>query len=306
MNWKFTHIHHAFRRQAGISLNEYAVLDLIYKSHTFPKTKTIDGWATCSYSDIGDFLGLSKGAIHKIIERMEGIGLVEINPAHPSQKRTTAMWFENAYLDDEKETEKFADLVKVQKVNATPKVQKVNGKSSKSELFRSKSERHINKRKKPLSKGIINNTPDGVFFDSEIESSVDKVLERLNELSGRKLPVNGVRGESNRSKARALFKKNYTEAEILEVIQLKCFEWCNNPNMFQYLHPTTLFRPSNFKTYLDLLNDLKSNPEKANLFKKKINGLNNRNSGPTAKDILPDETVRIVMENLHREGFFNQ
>lgn len=144
-----------------------------------------------------------------------------------------------------------------------------------------------------------NNTPDGVFFDNEIESSVDKVLERLNELSGRKLPINGERGESNRSKARALFKKNYTEAEILEVIQLKCFEWCNNPNMFQYLHPTTLFRPSNFKTYLDLLNDLKSNPEKANLFKKKING------SKGAITIISEQTKRDAFQELIDEGYFD-
>lgn len=147
-----------------------------------------------------------------------------------------------------------------------------------------------------------NNTPNLRVFESEITS----ILEKLNDLSGRQLPTTGQRSESNRGKVRSLLKKNYTVAEISDVIQLKCYEWGNNPEMFQYLHPTTLFRPSNFQKYLDCLNDLKSNPQKASQFKKKINELNNRNSGPSAKDIISDETIAAVIQDLHNEGFYDQ
>jgi len=148
MNWKYTNIHHAFRRKAGISLNEYAVLDIIYQSQSHPSSRTDDGWSTVSYGEVSDFLELSKGAIHKIVERSCTAGLMEVDPDNPARKRTTAIWYENAYLDEENEIEEGAKVVKlerekavVQKVNGVPSVQKVNDIVQKVNGKRSKSER---------------------------------------------------------------------------------------------------------------------------------------------------------------------
>lgn len=164
-NWKYTNIHHAFRRQAGISLNEYAVLDLIYQQQTHPESRTADGWAEISYKDLSDFLGLSKGAIFKIVERCVLVGLMEVNAANAAQKRTLPAWYGNAYISNDEEVnadqaheikECFTLIKGVQKVNGALTVQKVNDTVQKVNDSRSKSERHTKeekniKRKKNLS-----------------------------------------------------------------------------------------------------------------------------------------------------------
>jgi hypothetical protein len=147
MNWTYTNVRHQFRREAGISLNEYCVLDLIYKTHTSPE-HTIDGWANVSYEKMGDFLGLSKGAVHGIIVR------IEVNPSNPKMKRTTRAWYSNAYSDDEtnaktagERVQKIREQLIVQKMN----VQKMNENRSENERIRSENERNtkvLNKRKK--------------------------------------------------------------------------------------------------------------------------------------------------------------
>jgi uncharacterized phage protein (TIGR02220 family) len=114
--------------------------------------------------------------------------------------------------------------------------------------------------------------------DIKTDTDVTEILEFLNAYSGRKLPVTGDRATASRQKVKNLYKRKYKQSEIKEVIQCKCFEWKHDPNMVQYLHPTTLFLPSNFQKYLDLVNDLKSNPEKAKLFKNKVNKVKNGNN----------------------------
>lgn len=116
-----------------------------------------------------------------------------------------------------------------------------------------------------------------IILSIETESTITSLLNYLNHLSGRKIVVEGERAENSRKMVRKLLSKKYTEQEIKEVIQCKCFEWGRNPKMFDYLHPSTLFS-GNFQKYLDLVNDLKSNPEKAELFKRKINGESKSNN----------------------------
>lgn len=158
MNWTFTNVRHQFRREAEISLNEYCIMDLVYQSHTNP-AHSVDGWAEVSYGKMGDFLGLSKGAVHGIIVRMEEIGMIEVNPANPKQKKTTEAWYKNAYLEDEtsakmagERVQKIREQLNVQKMN----VQKMNENRSENERIRSENERNtkvLNTRTKSKSKG---------------------------------------------------------------------------------------------------------------------------------------------------------
>lgn len=135
MNWIYTNIQHEPRLLLGLSPNEYCVLDVYYQSQVNPLHST-DGWSTNSYAQISAFLGFSKGAIHKMVDRFVDQGLMEVNPANPRQKRTTINWFLVAYE-------------RVQKVNDSKSaVQKVNDAVQKVNANRSKSERHYKEERK--------------------------------------------------------------------------------------------------------------------------------------------------------------
>jgi len=134
---------------------------------------------------------------------------------------------------------------------------------------------------------------DFVEYERQVfEKSVTDILEAVNLYGGRNLPTTGMRSEGSRKKVKALFKRKYTAAEILDVIQCKCFEWKNDSKMAQYIHPTTLFLPSNFQKYLDLVNDLKADPIKSELFKKKINGT------PNGRNKITDDFKRQINDML--------
>jgi predicted transcriptional regulator len=130
MNWIYTSIQHGPRLELGISPNEYCVLDVYYQTQSSPKY-SVDGWSENSYKQISDFLGFSKGTVHKMVDRFVQSGLMEVNAANPKQKKTTESWYSIAYDRVQKVNDK---KLAVQKVNDA--VQKVNAS-------RSKSERHI-------------------------------------------------------------------------------------------------------------------------------------------------------------------
>lgn len=103
---------------------------------------------------------------------------------------------------------------------------------------------------------------------------VTSILEKFNELAGKKVYVTGQRSSKNRKDVwNTLHRKgkNYSKEEIISVIQLKSFEWSWNPEMNQYLQISTVFRASNFDKYIQQVEDLKVNKHNRDLFIKKIN-----------------------------------
>lgn len=94
-----------------------------------------------------------------------------------------------------------------------------------------------------------------------------EILDKLNEITGSKFrPI-----KSNLTKITALLKADFSEMDILEVIQLKTIQWKNNPKMAGYLCPTTLFRESNFEKYHNEVNQVKANPKLYEQYFKQIN-----------------------------------
>lgn len=94
-----------------------------------------------------------------------------------------------------------------------------------------------------------------------------EILDKLNEITGSKFrPI-----KSNLTKITALLKANFSEMDILEVIQLKTMQWINNPKMAGYLCPTTLFRESNFEKYINEVNQVKQNPKLYEKYYREIN-----------------------------------
>lgn len=104
-------------------------------------------------------------------------------------------------------------------------------------------------------------------MEAEIYYPEVEILNELNEITGSRFREI----KSNLSKIKALLKAGFTEVEIIEVIQLKNFQWRNNPEMSGYLCPKTLFRESNFEKYYNEVQQVKQNPEMYAKYYKKIN-----------------------------------
>lgn len=129
------------------------------------------------------------------------------------------------------------------------------------------------------------------------EADVTEILLKLNELAGTNIVIEGKRAKNNREAVKKLFKNEYSKDEIIAVVQTKCFEWLNNPEMVHYLRPSTLFG-NKFQMYLDQYNNLKSNPHLAEQFKKKINA-----SKPTNTPFDNAQQIADSVARLRAEGY---
>ena len=104
-------------------------------------------------------------------------------------------------------------------------------------------------------------------MEAEIYYPEVEILNKLNEITGSRFREI----KSNLTKIKSLLKAGFTEVEIIEVIQLKNFQWKNNPGMSGYLCPKTLFRESNFEKYYNEVQQVKRNPEMYAKYYKKNN-----------------------------------
>jgi hypothetical protein len=153
----------------GISCDEYALLDCLYKTQTSPIYGK-DGWCEHSYAALADVVGIGKGGIFQMVDRLTKKGLIEVNPANPKHKKATPEFFLYAYHDVQEDKELGAIIV--QKVNAEQSfVQKVNGKRSESERNRSESERQINVIKKEENNSLSISVNEKIEDASERRSS---------------------------------------------------------------------------------------------------------------------------------------
>ena len=104
--------------------------------------------------------------------------------------------------------------------------------------------------KNSLPVPVKNLYPNKIRKNKKLEgltSSSLEVIERLKDLSGRsrlKPTKNTI------APIIARLKEKYSKEDLLHVVEVKCEEWKDDTSMKQYLHPATLFRPSNIDKYL--------------------------------------------------------
>lgn len=219
--WSFTTIQHGPRKSLGLDLNEYAVLDLIYKDQTYPSS---GGVSRLSVQQIADILGLSKGGVHGLIQRMIESQFVEMMP--DVARKATPKFYETAYFDrSENERQR-----------------------SESERNRSENER-VYKEVSKVSK--VNKSIVGKPDDAEkITPIVVGAITLLNELTKSAF-------KPSSKKTRDTIKARVNEGANLEdfekVIRHKVAAWLNDPKQSQYLRPETLFGPK-FEGYLQCAN----------------------------------------------------
>lgn len=95
---------------------------------------------------------------------------------------------------------------------------------------------------KVRTKDIGQAEPDNIPYE--------EIIDYLNKKTNR--PKNKyfkASSKTNRKFIHARWKEGYRLKDFKEVINNKCFSWMNNPKMFNYLQPSTLFGPK-FDQYL--------------------------------------------------------
>jgi DNA-binding MarR family transcriptional regulator len=97
----FTTIQHSYRKAHNLSLNEYAICDMIYLLANNPDSK-IKGWCYMSKQKMADEFGLAKRTIEMILNRMLESGYLEKEP-ETSYLRTTTKW-NKVYFTDSAES----------------------------------------------------------------------------------------------------------------------------------------------------------------------------------------------------------
>jgi predicted phage replisome organizer/uncharacterized phage protein (TIGR02220 family) len=93
--------------------------------------------------------------------------------------------------------------------------------------------------------------------EKELEKDIDKkgrleeiheIISYLNEKTGKTFRASG---ESHAKYVRARLKEGYTVEDFKKVIDKKVKKWKDDPKMFEFLRPSTLFAPSHFDEYLN-------------------------------------------------------
>lgn len=76
-----------------------------------------------------------------------------------------------------------------------------------------------------------------------------KVIQHLNDKTGSKFRAT----KTNTKFIDARIAEGATPTDLIAVINRKCLEWLDNPEMRQYLRPSTLFNAEKFNTYVGQL-----------------------------------------------------
>ena len=179
----------------------------------------------------------------------------------------------------DRDTERYEDRCERNRENG-----RLGGRPSKPNGFE-KTERFLENRTQPKKPDIDIEKDIDTEIDTDTESAQADVwlLSRsvigfLNEQAGTAYKVDDA---ENVRLISDLAHKGYTEDQMKDVVAKKVDSWLGDPKVEQYLRPKTLFRPSNFETYLN-------EPDSAR--KKK---LDKERKQEQARDQYKDEMIAI-------------
>ena len=118
-----------------------------------------------------------------------------------------------------------------------------------------------------LDEWTIKEILDKLPTKSTTHPDATDVLDYLNKLAKKRFSAR----RSNLTYINARLQEGITADQLKQVIELKVFQWANDPMMKNHLNPETLFRPSKIEKYLQEVEEIKANPEK---FKNHVEKLN--------------------------------
>lgn len=85
-------------------------------------------------------------------------------------------------------------------------------------------------------------------IDLSKDLQIDKVIAHLNQLTNKNFRVTT---KEYRKLISGRLTEGYTVDDLCKVVELKVYEWHQNPKMTKYLTPKTLFAQANFEGYVN-------------------------------------------------------
>ena len=183
-NWPYTHIQHRPRKLLNLDLNEYAVLDLVYKEQVYPGN---NGVCESSIFEIATALGLSKGGVHGILKRSMQAGYLE-NVGNKG-RIVTEQFYSVAYIEGDLApelirslSERLAENRQNQRSESERNRSDSERDRSESERNRSDSERHNSSNNNNFS--INSNEPQ---FAENGDCPIEKKEAEIISIKGKKV-----------------------------------------------------------------------------------------------------------------------
>ena len=138
----YTITNHVARIALDLSMNEYAVADLIYHLSNNPKS-SIPGWCYATKETMAEMLGLSKQSIHNILNTLLEKEIITKNE-ETAYLRANELWYQTVVIKQREDSSPIGKKVHSDSKESLPSVKKVYSDSKESLLGGSKDSLHYN------------------------------------------------------------------------------------------------------------------------------------------------------------------
>ena len=99
-----------------------------------------------------------------------------------------------------------------------------------------------------IDKNSIDKNSIDILPDKKEPEICKEIIEYLNLKANTKFRTNS---SATKRHLNARLAEGFTIDDFKKVIDVKCAQWLNDPNMKKYLRPETLFKASHFESYLN-------------------------------------------------------
>ena len=99
-----------------------------------------------------------------------------------------------------------------------------------------------------IDKNSIDKINKDILSDKKEPEICKEIIEYLNLRANTKFRPNST---ATKRHLNARLAEGFTIDDFKKVIDVKCAQWLNDPNMKKYLRPETLFKASHFESYLN-------------------------------------------------------
>jgi len=269
LNTHTTVIYHPVRKELNITALEYCFIDTVLKLADNRDSKFY-GWCYASKQELANDFGITRAGLHKMIVRLEKMGLIEISPK--GHIRHSQKWYDSAVLNKDSivlqsdvnkvDTDKNVNLVyrnrkqslhgDVNKVDTDSKLSLQNkeqgsNREEEQRINRELSEPETLKENKKTKKDTPAPRPAKVDYSEQVA----EIVAHLN-LKAKSRFRPDTKGTIKEISGR--LKQDYTVEDFKTVIDFKCSQWLHDPKMAEYLRPETLFCEKHFEGYLNAAN----------------------------------------------------
>lgn len=249
MAWEYTQVKHRPRIALGLSTDEYCLLDLIHR-RSRAVNAPVKGWCVTSQSNLCKDLGLKIATFKRMVKKLKDTDFI-ISDANGKLKKVAPKFYNAVYCEERYQNDTNNGIKMIPDSSN-------NGIKMIPEQYQNDTENGI----KMIPSNIVGNISKVINTLSEQSSPMDDpvpfvkiVIQYLSAKTGKtfRIPPDEVTFKKSEkfSLINARLRQGNSVKDLINVIDVKCAEWLEDPENKKYLRPSTLFRASNFERYLD-------------------------------------------------------